>query len=397
MSHPGSRRRFLSRVQPSDLLVQTASLMALSIGAQASPPLGAGGQGEVPVLTRPAPVDVLPLEAALHDALAAEFQRQGLIGLAAAVVVGDEIEEHYFGLADRERGVPVGPETMFRWASISKPLVAIRAVQLAVEGRLDLDADVRRLVPEFPAKPWPVTPRQLAGHLGGVVHYSNGEVIRTERTYEEEHPFVDAVKALDRFKESPLVAEPGTRYAYSTHGYLLLGAAVDRAGEAPLREQVAEHVGGPLGLRTLQPDDQWVAIPGRAVGYRRINGVLLPSSNRDVSWKLAGGGYISNVEDLALFARGLMGEDLLPREALDMMWTPQRLTSGERTTYGLGFGVSRVDGELVVRHSGSQPKTRTFLSVRPDARRAVVVMTNSEFGRVKPVVAAAWRVLDARR
>lgn len=342
-------------------------------------------------------VDDPPLEAALHEALEVEFERQGLVGLAVAVVVGDEIEELYFGQADREAGIPVGPSTMFRWASISKPLVAVRAVQLAEAERLDLDADVRTLVPEFPEKPWPVTPRQLAGHLGGIVHYSNGEVVRTKREYEQEHPFEDTVVALDRFKESPLVAQPGTRYSYSTHGYMLLGAAVTRAGGAPLHEQIDGSIAVPLGMSSLQPDYQWVEIPGRARGYQRVAGVVLPSVDRDVSWKLAGGGFISTVGDLARFARGLMGEALLPQEALDLMWTRQRLASGERTSYGLGFGLASAGGERVIRHTGSQPKTRTLLSLRPDSQRAVVVMTNSEFGRVKPVAAAAWAVLDQRR
>ena len=344
-----------------------------------------------------APVDDVPLEAALHVALEEEFERQGLVGLAVAVVVGDEIEEFYLGQADREVGTPVGPSTMFRWASISKPLVAVRAVQLAEGDGLDLDGDVRALVPEFPEKPWPVTARQLMGHLGGIVHYSNGEVVRTKREYAEPHPFKDTVVALDRFKESPLVAQPGTRYSYSTHGYMLLGAAVARAGGAPLHEQVAASIAAPLGMASLQPDYQWVEIPGRARGYRRVAGVVLPSEDRDVSWKLAGGGYISTVGDLARFARGLMGEALLPRAALDRMWTPQQLASGKRTSYGLGFGVSSAAGERVIRHTGSQPKTRTLLSVRPDSRRAVVVMTNSEFGRVKAVAAVAWGVLDQRR
>jgi len=339
----------------------------------------------------------LPLESALRDALRGEFERQGLVGLAVGVVVDGRIEELYFGLADRAAGTPVGPDTMFRWASISKPLVAVRAVQLARAGEFDLDADVRELVPEFPEKPWPVTPRQLAGHLGGIVHYSNGEVIRTEREYGVAHPFVDEVLALDAFKASPLLFEPGTRYSYTTHGYMLLGAAVARAGGAPLRDQIAAGVAAPLGMATLRPDYQWEEIPGRARGYRRAGPLVVPSGDSDVSWKLAGGGFISTVGDLARFARGLMGEELLPREALDRMWTPLTLRDGEQTRYGLGFGVGRAGEERVIRHSGSQQKTRTFLSVRPDSGRAVVVMTNSEFARTGPIVDVAWAVLDARR
>jgi len=377
-------------------------VLVVGLGLLPRAPLGEplGGTAEAPnwaASRLTARAEDLPLEAALHGALRQEFARQELVGLAVAVVVEDEIDEFYFGFADREARTPVGPSTMFRWASISKPLVAVRAVQLAEAGRLDLDDDVRVLVPEFPVKPWPVTARQLAGHLGGVVHYSNGEVIVTERSEAEGRPLMDTVAALDRFKESPLVCEPGSRYSYSTHGYMLLGAAVARAGEGSLREQVDEFIAAPLGMASLQPDDQGVSISGRARGYRRVARQVVPSLDRDVSWKLAGGGFISTVGDLARFARGLMGDDLLPRPALDRMWTPLRLSSGERTSYGLGFSVASVGGERTVRHTGSQEKTRTLLSVRPDSGRAVVVMTNSEFGRVKPVASLVWGVLEQRR
>ena len=166
---------------------------------------------------------------AVEGALQGEFERQELVGLAAAVVHGETITEFHLGFADRSAEIAVGPDTMFRWASISKPLTAIRAMQLAGGDDLDLDADVRTLVPEFPEKPWPITARQLLGHLGGVVHYTNGEVIPTKREYDVEHPFADVVLALHTFDRSPLVAEPGTKFAYTTHGYILLGAVLQRA------------------------------------------------------------------------------------------------------------------------------------------------------------------------
>ncbi|MEM9382921.1 MAG: serine hydrolase domain-containing protein [Planctomycetota bacterium] len=337
------------------------------------------------------------VEVAVEEALRAEFERQELVGLAVAIVDGETITEFHLGFADRAAAVAVGPRTMFRWASISKPLTAVRAMQLAGAEALDLDADVRTLVPEFPEKPWPITARQLLGHLGGVVHYTNGEVVPTRRDYEVEHPFEDAVLALHTFDRSPLIAEPGTKYAYTTHGYLLLGAAVQRAGGAPFRDQIREHVAEPLGMTSLRPDYQWEEIPHRAVGYRRVGGRVVRSSDTDVSWKLAGGGFISTVGDLARFARGLCGEELLPRATLDVMWTRQRTRDGEETSYGLGFGVSSTAEEVRIGHTGSQEKTRTLLQVRPDAGHAVVVMTNSEYARPRRIGAAVWRALDAGR
>ncbi|MEM7201492.1 MAG: serine hydrolase domain-containing protein [Planctomycetota bacterium] len=333
--------------------------------------------------------------AKVRAAVQAEFERQRLVGLAVAVVEDGEIAEHYFGAADREAGVPVDAGTLFRWASISKPVTAVAAVQLVRAGALDLDLDVRDYVPEFPPKPWPITARQLLQHRAGIVHYRNGKVVRTERDYDAAHPFADVVTALDTFKASPLIAEPGAKFSYTTHGYILLGAVVQRAGKAAFRRQVADRVARPLGMTTFRPDDQWEEIAGRAVGYRRVVGLTFRSSNTDVSWKLPGGGFLSNVGDLARFARGLLGDDLLTDDEKAQMWAPQAAPETESGTYpyGLGFGVRVVDGRLRVSHSGSQEKTKTLMQLDPERGRAVVAMSNSEWASLREVIAAARRSL----
>lgn len=351
-------------------------------------------------LSLPAPSQGAEPGEARHARLGAALrelaQEQQLVGLAAALVEGGVVARAFhLGLADREGRVPVGEGTLFRWASISKPLTAVAAMQLVEAGRLDLSRDVRAWVPEFPEQPWPIDARQLLCHQAGIVHYTNGQVIRTEREYEAEHPFACVVLALDRFRESPLLFEPGTRYSYTTHGYMLLGAVVERAGGEPFAEQVQRRIAAPLGLATLRPDYQWEALPARAVGYRRIGSRVVRSGDTDVSWKLAGGGFLSSISDLARFAAALCREDLLPRAALDRMWTRQTLSDGTRTAYGLGFGVARVEGRLRVGHSGAQEKTRTLMQIFPDEGRALVLMTNSEWAELAPIAARLWQELEA--
>ena len=95
---------------------------------------------------------------------------------------------------------------------------------------------------------------QLLSHLGGIVHYSNGRVIRTEREYDTPHPYEDVILALDTFKESPLVSRPGVRHSYSSHGFILASAVVQRAGKQKFADQVNERIAKPAGMTTLQPD-----------------------------------------------------------------------------------------------------------------------------------------------
>ena len=344
----------------------------------------------------PAAAQAPDLAVAADTAARAQFDKQKLVGLAVGVVADGKVAFlKGYGYADKEKGAPVDPgKTLFRWASCSKPLTAVAALQLAEAGTLDLDKDVRHYVPEFPDKGTPITLRQLLCHQGGVVHYTNGKVIRTKRDYDAEHPFADVVLALDTFKDSPLVCEPGAKYSYTTHGYILLSAAVQKAGKQPFADQVRDRIARPLGMASLQPDYQWKAIPHRAVGYRRLaSSEVIRSTDTDVSWKLGGGGYVSTVEDFARFAAGLVNRKLVSDRTEAKMWTRQKLANGSATNYGLGFAFGKTPGGREwVGHGGSQEKTRTMMVLEPKARRGVVVMTNSEWGNPSQVAAA---VLDA--
>ena len=308
--------------------------------------------------------------------------RQGLVGISIAwIEAGKLAATRSFGFADREHKITASDATLYRWASISKPITAVVAMQLHEAGKLDLDADVHTLVEEWPKKPWPVTARQLLTHQGGIVHYANGKIIKRERHYEQEHPFEDVVKALDVFADSPLICEPGTKHSYTTHGYMLLGAVVQRAGGESYWKQVKARVADPLQMTTFQPDYQWVAIQSRAVGYRKLpNLPAVPSTDTDVSWKLPGGGFVSNVGDLGRFGAALLRGELVTRASRDLMWTPMRTKAGVVTGYGLGFGVRGKLGEagFEVAHSGSQEKTATLLVLRPVERRGIAIMCNTE-------------------
>ena len=331
----------------------------------------------------------------LDRILEGELQKQSLVGAALGVIVDGEVAYlKGYGLADRENKIPVTRKTLFRWASISKCLTSVTAMQLYERNLLDLSRDVRSYTPEFPDKKALITPRDLLCHQGGIVHYSNGKVIHTRRQYDVPHPFESVVLALDTFRESPLVNQPGEKFSYTTHGYILLSAVIERAGKEKFASQVEKRIARPLGMTTLQPDYQWKHIPHRAVGYRKKNKKVVPSTNTDVSWKLGGGGFISNIDDLALFAKGLINGKLVKPETERLMWTPQKLKDSKSTTYGYGFNIKGTGKELQVAHSGGQEKTRTRMVIFPGKRMGVVVMSNSEHCNSKSLAAAAIGALE---
>ena len=315
-----------------------------------------------------------------------EIKRQEIVGLAAVVIDDGKIAwARGYGFADREKKVPVDPAvTQFRWASISKPVTAVAALQLSEKGLLDLDADVRTYVPEFPNKGAKITARDLLRHQGGIVHNGKGFEVRTEQSYSTPHPFADVVVALDKFKDAPLVNTPGTTYFYSTAGYVLLSAVVQRAGKERFADQVAARIAKPLGMADFRPDYEWEDIPNRAIGYMRQDGVISRRKRDqvdDVSWKLAGGGFTSPATDLARFGVGLLQRKLVSEKTERLMWTVNKPAHPDKPDpYGFGFFIVRMpDGRTLVGHDGSQQKVKTALLLDPKSKKGIALMTNSEW------------------
>ena len=280
-----------------------------------------------------------------------------------------------FGFADLEQQVPVTPLTRFRVGSVSKALTSVALGRLLEQGKLDLDAPVQRYVPTFPVKRWPVTARQVGGHLAGIRHY-----LRNEENFSYTH--YDGVgAALAIFRDDSLLYQPGTRFHYSSYGWNLLSAVVEGAsGNAYLRFMERE-VFGAADLRHTVADYVDSIIPYRARWYTRgpNRGGILNAGFTDNSYKWAGGGFLSTTEDLSAFAEALLHGRLLRPETVRLLWTPQRLTSGDTSPYGIGWFVNTdAAGRRRVFHSGGSVGGTAFLLIYPEQDLIVALLVNSD-------------------
>ncbi len=301
------------------------------------------------------------------------MQKARIPAVSVAVAQGDgPIWASAWGFADLENRVPATPDSLFRIGSISKPFTGVAALQLREAGRLDLEAEVQQYVPSFPRKKWPINTRLLLCHQAGIRNYQGGEFDSTRN-------YSGVLDALQIFARDPLIHEPGSKYAYTTYGINLAGAVVEAAAGRPFAEQVKSRIFDPSGVTAMQPDDVYRLIPRRAHGYRkRKDGTLENCALADTSNKLPGGGWVSTATDVVLFARALLDGKLLKPESVELMWTPQKLSSGEATGYGLCWGLYRKDGLLVAEHGGTQQGIKSHLLVVPEKKLIVAVLTNLE-------------------
>ena len=308
----------------------------------------------------------------IRDFVAARMESEGTVGLTIGFVHDDFVWVEGFGRADLENDVPAKPESSYRMASVTKPMTAVGVLTLVEEGRIDLDAEVQEYVPYFPRKEHPITVRQLLGHLGGISHY---------RDYDAEGHFKEPKttrESIAVFEDFELVAEPGTRYGYSTYGYNLLGAVIEAASGRSYGDYMTEHVWRPLGMGSTRMDDPRALIPHRVVGYELLGGELARSEYLDVSSRFAGGGTRSTVPDMLRFAKGLDEGKLLSDETRSRMWTALSTREGLNVGYGFGWSTSTGNGRFLVGHGGSQAETKTYLLVAPHLDFAVAVASNFE-------------------
>ena len=277
-----------------------------------------------------------------------------------------------FGYSDLENQQPAKRDSAYRLGSVSKPQTAAAVLLLAEKGKLDLDAEVQKYVPYFPKKKWPVTVRQLLGHIGGISHYKNYEV---EGRIKEHKNTREAIAIFESFD---LVAEPGTKYSYSSYGYNLAAAAVEGASGMPFGEFMKQNVWGPLQMDATRLDDPNDLIPNRVRGYRLLNGRLANSEFVNISSRLGGGGTRSTVPDMLRFAKGIATQQLLSAKSTELVFNSMTTRDGKFTNYSTGWSTDPANGHFFLRHSGSQQETATILFCFPKLKLAIAAAVNQE-------------------
>lgn len=353
------------RVRTAAISLLLVLCMTVAVRAQASTPLPADKREQI------------------EKTISSFMSRQNIPALTVAIVQDNQIRfVGAYGITDLENFVPTKSVTIFRIASVSKPVTAVAAMQLVEKGKLDLDAPVQKYVPGFPVKQFPITTRQLLGHLSGVRHYRAGEGERTAR-------YNTLTDALTLFKDDPLENEPGTRFLYTTYGYTLLGAVIEGASGMSFEDYMREHVFKPAGMTRTRLDDIFAIIPNRARGYTprvfaQLDGNYRNPVLMDSSYKYPGGGFVSTAEDMGRFAIAVMNGTLIKPETFAEMSKNQKTRDGRDTGYGYGWYVGRSPGFAndpeAVSHGGVQAGFTSDLVLLPRKKFAVVVLTNIQAG-----------------
>ena len=276
-----------------------------------------------------------------RQAAIAGLTGQNLPGLSVAVGVnGDLVWAEGFGWADLEKRAPVSPETRFRLAGASIPLTSAAVGVLLEKHQLNLDEEIQTYVPEFPKKQWPVTLRQVMGHMAGLRNDGSDVSPQTQGCDR-------AAEGLRSFADRPLLFEPGSRYEFSNSSWILVSAAVEAVADEPFFAFMRKQIFDPLGMAGTTADRATDPLPDRATFYYprfaaepRYGPEL--AQEGDYSCFTGSGGFLSTPSDLVRFGMAMSGGKLLTPATVTMLQTSQRVASGEETGYGLGWDIETV-------------------------------------------------------
>ncbi|MCS6817579.1 MAG: serine hydrolase [Blastocatellia bacterium] len=362
--------------------------MAMLLGKWPGDPSLMSGEPEAGLPTaQGAPVQISESESTLRahvDRLFAAWDRSGSPGCAIGIIKdGQLIYARGYGMANLEHAIPITPQTVFDIGSTAKQFTAASIVLLEQQGKLSLDDDIRKFVPEIPDYGRPITIRHLLHHTSGLRDYLTLMALAGVHfagvTTEE-----DALRLIAR--QRGLNFAPGEEYLYSNSGYFLLSIIVKRASGKSLREFAEEHIFRPLGMRSTHfQDDHTRIVPRRATGYAPApeGGFRINMSQFE---QTGDGALMTTVEDLARWDANFYEPKVGGPELIRRMLTPGQLASGETIRYAAGLILGTHRGLTMIHHGGSWAGYRAEFLRFPERRFSVICLCN--LSTINPTVLA---------
>ncbi|MBE9030003.1 serine hydrolase [filamentous cyanobacterium LEGE 11480] len=306
----------------------------------------------------------------VDQAIAAYKKRNGLPGISVVIQKhGKTLYARGFGYADTIKKKVAHADTIYRLASVSKPITGLLAMRQVEQRRLNLDAPTRRYLPSMPGFHTHKI-RQLMNHQSGICHYAEcGSGWRGQT-------FNTAFAAIQKYEKQPLLFTPGTKVDYSTHAFSVLAAVLEKRSGRSYSALFTRDITNRLGLPTLRPENRKVKNANRSLVYS--GAVPVPADN--LSWKFAGGGIESSAVDLTKLGTKLLQGRVISNASRTQMWTNSTLNNGNRSGYGLVWSLGSHRGKAIASHGGAQLGARSHWRIYRNDGIVISILSNRNNG-----------------
>jgi CubicO group peptidase (beta-lactamase class C family) len=361
------KKNMLNRYQ--DLFIRKIIVVILfMVGFTAADILG---QQNMPAKTQPSDEE----SAKKADAFLAQWDKNDMPGCGVGVVKdGRLVYKRGFGMANLDYDVPNTTSTLFNLASASKPFTAMSIALLAQQGKLSLDDDIRKYLPEIPKYADTITIRHLLLHTSGIREY---QALLFFGGFSPDNALNDKAILNLLARQKNISFAPGTKHQYSNSNYHLLGIIVGRVSGKSLRAFAEENIFKPLGMKnTMFFDNRNEIVKNRASGYM-VGADKKIRARNSLFDLVGGGGVLTTVEDLYLWDQNFYEPKVGNKELIQLLTTPGTLNSGEKMDYAFGVWRQEYKGLPVIKHSGNMSGFRAQIVSFPEQKFTVIALSNN--------------------
>ncbi|MBA3918338.1 MAG: serine hydrolase [Gemmatimonas sp.] len=296
-------------------------------------------------------------------------------GATVLIARGDAVlYRKAFGMADIELRVPMRPENVLQLASITKQFTSVAILMLMEQGKLNLQDPLSKYVAGF-TRGDEITVHHLLNHSSGLTSYTNLHAFR-EKTREDLTP----TQIAEYVKPLPLEFAPGSQYAYSNTGYLLLGMIIEQLSGMPYGDFIQKRIFEPLGMAHSTYASNYAIVPNRASGYQLFEGAFEKPDYLSPSIAYAAGSLLSTVDDMLRWNRAVRQNTLISEGSKQLAWTNHRLSDGRFSNYGYGWAINELAGAGTVEHTGGINGYATSGVYVPSRDVYAIVLTNRDDG-----------------
>jgi len=259
---------------------------------------------------------------------------------------GNIVYKKAFGLANLELNLPVHTETVFEIASMTKQFTAISILMLAEKGKLNLDDDITKFIPDFPSNDHKITIHHLLTHTSGIKDFTRVKGLNAISKQD-----LAPLELIDFFKNEPMDFVPGEEIRYNNSGYIILGYIIEKVTGQSYANFVEDQIFKELGMTSSQYASRGEVIKDRASGYHNKEGYV---NSRQVSYTFAysTGALMSTVNDMFKWQEAIKNNLLISKETTEKAFTNYTLNNGELINYGYGWHIKEINRTPTREHGG---------------------------------------------
>ncbi len=318
-------------------------------------------------------INLFPQDFNPDDGLTGLSGNKENIGITAGYSIDGEIKwTGSAGFACADSGTPFSAKTLTRIASIAKNFTAVAVMQLVEQGQIELKAPVGKYLPALPEDKRQLTVQQLLAHTAGISQYQGEKEIENTVHY----PTLQESVAV--FIDRSLMFEPGTKYFYTTYGYVLLGRIIEEVSGMRYEQYMQKNIFDIAGMHNTGVEIISEHYPGKSCLYHNNGRKAKAGKQNDLSNRIPGGGFYSTLEDVLKFGNALLEGKFISSETLDKM-TQYEAVEYDGNKYGLGFYLygPPPNENVVIGHGGGQTGCTSQLMMVPKTKTVVVVLSNT--------------------